>query len=88
MTHHTLKKTPWPEFASELHRPSDRRLSTKLVQTFTDTGMQGKDVTDPHGRILGFLDLSRYFFPPSSSSVVLTRLCGPRSRHTTSQKIR
>jgi hypothetical protein len=33
-------------------------------------------VTDPYGRILGFLDRSR-------SSVVLTRLSGPRSRPTT-----
>jgi hypothetical protein len=32
-------------------------------------------VTDPYGRILGFLD--------RSSSVVLTRLSGPRSRPTT-----
>jgi hypothetical protein len=24
-----LKKTPWPESASELYRPSDRRLSAK-----------------------------------------------------------
>jgi hypothetical protein len=25
------KKTPWPEFASELYRPSDLRLSVKVV---------------------------------------------------------
>jgi hypothetical protein len=33
----TLKyeeKTPWPQSASELYRPSDRRLSAKLVRTF------------------------------------------------------
>jgi hypothetical protein len=29
-------QTPWPESASELYRPSDRRLSTKLVPTFAD----------------------------------------------------
>jgi hypothetical protein len=28
--------TPWPESASELYRPSDRRLSAKLVATFAD----------------------------------------------------
>jgi hypothetical protein len=27
-------KTPWPESASELYPPSDRRLSAKLVPTF------------------------------------------------------
>jgi hypothetical protein len=36
-------------------------------------------VTDPYGRILGFLDRGRYFLS-SSSSVVLKRLSGPRSR--------
>jgi hypothetical protein len=39
-------------------------------------------VTDPYVRILGFLDRNRYF-STSSSSVVLTRLSGPRSRPTT-----
>jgi hypothetical protein len=32
-------KTPWPESASELYRPSDRCLSAKLVQTFADRGV-------------------------------------------------
>jgi hypothetical protein len=40
-------------------------------------------VTDPYGRILGVLDRSRYFFLSSSSSGVLTRLSGSRSRPTT-----
>jgi hypothetical protein len=31
------KQTPWPESASELYRPSDRRLSAKLVANFVDT---------------------------------------------------
>src|SRR5215510_5488426 len=35
---------------------------------------------------LCFLDRSRYFFYSSSSSVDLTRLSGPRSRPTTTQK--
>jgi hypothetical protein len=29
-----LKKTPWSESASELYRPSDRRVSAKLLPTF------------------------------------------------------
>jgi hypothetical protein len=48
--------TPWPESASELYRPSDRRLSAKLVPTFADRGCHVVSVTDPHGCILGFLD--------------------------------
>jgi hypothetical protein len=32
-------KTVWPESASELYRPSDRRLSAKLVSTLADGGM-------------------------------------------------
>jgi hypothetical protein len=33
------KRTPWPESASKLYLPSDRRLSAKLVPTFADRGM-------------------------------------------------
>jgi hypothetical protein len=46
--------------------------------------------TDPPGRILGFLDRSRYYFflvAPQLYSRVLTRLSGLRSRPTASQKI-
>jgi hypothetical protein len=55
------KKTPWSESASELYRPSDRRLSAKLLPTFADRGCHVVSVTDPYGSILGFLDKSRYF---------------------------
>jgi hypothetical protein len=51
-----LNSTPWPESASELYRPSDRRLSAKLVPTFADIGCHVVRVTDLYGRILGFLD--------------------------------
>jgi hypothetical protein len=44
--------------------PSDRRLSTKLAPTFADRGCHLVRVMDSYGRILGFLDLSRYFFFP------------------------
>jgi hypothetical protein len=56
----TIKKRP--ESESELYRPSDRRLSAKLVLTFVDRGCHVVSVTDPYGRILGFLDRSRYSF--------------------------
>jgi hypothetical protein len=55
-------RTPWPESASELYRPSDRRLSSKLVPTFADRGCHVVTVTDPYCRIVGFLDRSCYFF--------------------------
>jgi hypothetical protein len=55
------KQTPWSESASELYRPSDRRLSAKRLPTFADKGCHVVIVTDPYGRILGFLDRSRYF---------------------------
>jgi hypothetical protein len=48
--------------ASELYRPSDRRLSAKWLPTFADKGCHVVSVIDPYGRILGFLDKSRYFF--------------------------
>jgi hypothetical protein len=57
-----LNKTLRPESSNELYRLSDRRLSAKLVLTFADRGRHVASVTDPLGRILGFLDQSRYFF--------------------------
>jgi hypothetical protein len=55
-------QTPWPESAIELYRPSDRRLSAKLVPTFSDRGCRMVSVMDPYGYIHGFLDQSRYFY--------------------------
>jgi hypothetical protein len=60
-----VKKITWPQSTSELYRPSDCRLSAKLVPTFifyADRGCHVVSVTNPYGRILGFLDWSRYYF--------------------------
>jgi hypothetical protein len=57
-----IKKIPWSESASELYRPSDRRLSVKWLPTFADRGCHMDSVTDPYDRILGFLDRSRHYF--------------------------
>jgi hypothetical protein len=54
-------KTPWPEYASKLYWPSDCCLLANSVPTFVDTGCHMVSVMDPYGRILGFLDQSRYF---------------------------
>jgi hypothetical protein len=82
-----IKETPWPKSARELYRPSDSRLSAKLVPTFADRGMS-------RGQLKRFLRSQSRFsrpepllFLPGSSSVVLTRLSGPRSRPTTSQEL-
>jgi hypothetical protein len=53
---------PWTESESEPYRPSDFLLSAKLVTTFEDRQRRLLRATDPYGRILGFLDRSRYFF--------------------------
>jgi hypothetical protein len=37
-------------------------LSAKLVPTFADRWCRVVGATDPHSRILGFLDRSRYYF--------------------------
>jgi hypothetical protein len=50
------KKTLWPEPASELYPPIDRRMSAKLLPTFVNRGCCVVSTTDPYGRILGFLD--------------------------------
>jgi hypothetical protein len=56
------KITPWPESASELYRPRDRRLSTKLVPAFAGRGCRVVSASDPYGRFLGLLHRSRFFF--------------------------
>jgi hypothetical protein len=41
---------------------SGLRLSAKLVPTFADRGCRVVSATDPHSRVLGFLDRRRYYF--------------------------
>jgi hypothetical protein len=55
------QQTPWPNSASKLYRPSDCRMSAKLVPTFADRGCCMVRTTDPYSRILGYLDRRRYF---------------------------
>jgi hypothetical protein len=43
----TSKQTPRPESASELYRPSDHRLSAKLVLTFADKGCRVVSAAEP-----------------------------------------
>jgi hypothetical protein len=52
----TTKQTPWLWSASELYRPSDRRLSAKLVQTLANRGCRVVSAVN-----FGFLDRGRYF---------------------------
>jgi hypothetical protein len=54
-----LNSVAW---ARERTIPRDRRLSAKLALTFAYRGCHVVSVMDPYGRILGFLDRSRYFF--------------------------
>jgi hypothetical protein len=79
-----LKKTPWPQSASELYRPSDRRLSVKLVPTFFCILRVPRGQRDESLRPYSWLSRPEpLLFLPSSTSVALTRLSGPRSRPTT-----
>jgi hypothetical protein len=81
------ENTPWPESANELYRPSDRRLSAKLVPTFADRGVSR---AQRDGSLRPYSLVSRpeqLLFLSSSSSIVLTRLSGPCSRPATSQKM-
>jgi hypothetical protein len=76
-----------PTTSQKLYRPSDHRLSAKLVPTFGDRGVsrgQRDGSLQPYSQISGPEPL---LFLPRSSSIVLARLIGPRSRPTTSQKI-
>jgi hypothetical protein len=40
-------KIPWPESESELYRPSDGHLSTRLAPTFADRTCHVVSVRDP-----------------------------------------
>ena len=81
------KVTPWPQSASELYRQSGRRRSAKLVPTFADRGVsRGQCNGSPRSLISVFWTGVATFYS-SSSSIELTRLSGPRSRPTTTQKI-
>jgi hypothetical protein len=62
-------------------------LVGEVSAKFEDKGCHLVSVQYPYGSILGFLDRSPYFFLKCSSSIVFTRLSGPRSRPTTSHKI-
>jgi hypothetical protein len=81
--HYNYYITPWPWSASELCRPSDRRLLAELVATFADRRCRVVSAADAYGLNVGSLDRRRYIFS-SISSIVLTRLSGSRSRSTTS----
>jgi hypothetical protein len=70
------KQTPWLKLASELHRPSGRRLLARLVPPFADRGCCVVSTKDSYDHIHGFLDRSYHLFFPSSSSITLTRLRG------------
>jgi hypothetical protein len=56
-----LFKTPWSESAKETIPTERPPLVGKVMPTFADRGCHVVSVTDPYGRILGFLDRSHYF---------------------------
>jgi hypothetical protein len=61
------EKTPGPESVSELYRPSDRRLSAKLVLTFADRRV-------PRGRRDGSqIDKKNHNFSETGSVSVFRR---------------
>jgi hypothetical protein len=57
-----------------------------LVPTLVDRGCRVVRATNPHGRLFLFSRPKPILFHSSSSSIILTRLSGPRLRPTTSQK--
>jgi hypothetical protein len=55
------KKKPSVVLVRKRTIPTGRRMLKKLVPTIADRGCRVVCATDPHDRILGFLDRSRYF---------------------------
>jgi hypothetical protein len=69
---------------------TDRSRSAKYVSTLAYGEcrvVSAVSATDPQGHNLGLLDTEPLLYYSRSSSIILTRLSGPRSRPTTSQKI-
>jgi hypothetical protein len=81
------KKTPWPGSASDLYRPSDRRLSRKLVPTFEGTGCHVVSVTNPYGCNLCFLDRNRYFLFQVAPQLYLRGWWTPFRTHYCSENL-
>jgi hypothetical protein len=73
--------------ASELCRPRDRRLSEKLVPTFSDRWCHEVSATDPQGHTLDYLDRSPYFFFQAAAQLYSQGWVDPHSRPSTSHKI-
>jgi hypothetical protein len=82
-----IKQTLQPESASELYRLSNRRLSAKLVLTFAGRGVSHSQLVDPLQPKSRFSRPELLLFLSSSYSVLLTRLSGPHSRPSTTQKM-
>jgi hypothetical protein len=61
LRHNGLLKKTVALVHNEIYRPSDRRLSAKLLPTFADRACRMVSATDLHCHILDFLDRSRYF---------------------------
>jgi hypothetical protein len=81
------KQTPRPVSASELCQPSYRLLSAKLVPIIGDKGLSHSQPGEFPSAVISVSGPEPLLFLPSSSSVVLKRLSGPRSRPTTCQKM-
>jgi hypothetical protein len=64
----------------------EQTIPTEQPPTFVDRECRIVSAVDLYGRILGFLDRSRYSCHQAAISIVLTRLKGPRSKSTTSQE--
>jgi hypothetical protein len=75
-------------FVRERTIPIERPpLVGEVSADFADRGCREVSAADPHGRILGFLDHSRYFFFQVAPQLYSRGLSGPRSRPTSYQKI-
>jgi hypothetical protein len=72
---------------SEIDRRRDCRVSAKLVPTSSDRGVPRSQRCGSSTAVISLYNPEPLLFLSSSSSIVPTRLSGPRSRSTNSQKI-
>jgi hypothetical protein len=59
---HNEQQTPWSSPRANYTDRETAACRAKLVPTIADRGCRSVSATDPHGRILDFLDRNRYYF--------------------------
>jgi hypothetical protein len=81
------KQTPWPLVRKRTIQTERSQRPSKLMPTFAGRGSCVVNTSDPYGRESLISRAEQLFFLSCSSSIILTKLSGPRSTTTAYQKM-